>query len=350
MSTREDRAPARLEELLERAERMSGRPGFDDLRELARLYRLCSARLALERSQRADPDRIRYLNALCVRAYTHLQVPAPRRIEPGAFFLANFPTTLAETAWLQALSALVTVAGTIAGVTITAGNPAVLYALLPSRAYSPDKVQRLISSAAERAQFLTHVVPGFGIKSVFSAGLFVHKMQVGMLAFASGILAGVPTLLLDFYNGLMLGGFSWIFWRGGQWPMYLAWMLPHAIPELLAVTLCSTGGLVIARAVVAPGRENISAALRASARPALQMLLAALPLFFFAAGIESFLRQSTLATGARLGVASFNAAAVVAYALYVRWLARRARKPELGWLVTGARPDGLPGIDSAPAR
>jgi uncharacterized membrane protein SpoIIM required for sporulation len=344
MSAREDRAPARLEELLERAERIRGRPGFDDLRELARLYRLCGARLAVERSQRADPDRIRYLNALCVRAYTHLQVPEPRRIQPGAFFIASFPATLAETAWLQALSALVTVAGTIAGCAITAGNPAVLYALLPS-GYPPDKVQRLVSSAAERARFLTHAVPGFGIKSVFSAGLFVHNMQVGMLAFASGILAGVPTLLLDFYNGLMLGGFTWIFWRGGQWPLYLAWMLPHAIPELLAVTLCSTGGLVIARAVVAPGREGAAAALRAAARPALQLLLAALPLFFFAAGIESFLRQSTLSTGARLGVASLNAAAAVAYALYVRWLARRARKPELGWLVTGARPDGLQGID-----
>jgi uncharacterized membrane protein SpoIIM required for sporulation len=350
MSARDDEAPARLEELLERAEGMRRRLGFDDLRELARLYRLCSARLAVERSQRADPDRIRYLNALCVRAYSHLQVPAARRIEPGAFFVASFPATLAKTAWLQALSALVMVAGTIAGSAIAAGNPAALYALLPSGAYPPDKVQRLVSSAAERARFLTHAVPGFGIKSVFSAGLFVHNMQVGMLAFASGILAGVPTLLLDFYNGLMLGGFALIFCRGGDSILFMAWILPHAIPELLAVTLCSTGGLVIARAVVAPGRESTGAALRGAARPALQMLVAALPLFFFAAGIESFLRQSTMSTGARLGVASLNAAAVVAYALYVRWLWRRARKPEVGWLLTEAPTGGLPGIDSAPAR
>jgi uncharacterized membrane protein SpoIIM required for sporulation len=350
MSARDDQAPARLEELLERAERMHGRPRFDDLRELARLYRLCGARLAVERSQRADPDRIRYLNALCVRAYSHLQVPAPRRLRPGAFLVASFPETLAQTAWLQALSALVMVAGTIAGWAITAGNPPVLYALLPSGSYPPDTVQRLIGSGAERARFLTHAVPGFGIKSVFSAGLFVHNMQVGMLSFAAGILAGVPTLLLDFYNGLMLGAFTWIFCRGGQWPLYLAWIMPHAVFELLAVTLCSTGGLVIARAVVAPGRKGIGAALRAAARPALQMLLAALPLFFIAAGIESFLRQSTLSTGARLGVASFNAAVVIAYAVYVRWLSRSARRPELGWLVTGARPDELPGIDSAPAR
>jgi uncharacterized membrane protein SpoIIM required for sporulation len=350
VSLRDDQAPARLEQLLERAERMRGRPGFDDLRELARLYRLCGARLAAERSQRTDPDRIRYLNALCVRAYSHLQVPAARRIAPGEFFAASFPATLAQTARLQALSALVMVAGTIAGWAISAGNPAALYALLPAGEYPPDKVQRLVSSASERARFLTHAVPGFGIKSVFSAGLFVHNMQVGMLAFATGILAGVPTLLLDFYNGLMIGGFTWVFWRGAQWPLYLAWMLPHAIPELLAVTLCSTGGLVIARAVVAPGREGTAAALRAAARPALQMIVAALPLFFLAAGIESFLRQSALSTGARLGVASFNAAALAAYAVYVLRLARRARKPELGWLVTGARPDGSPGTGSAPGR
>jgi uncharacterized membrane protein SpoIIM required for sporulation len=350
VNARGDEAPALLEELLDRAERMGRRPKFDDLRELARLYRLCSARLAVERSQRADPDLIRYLNALCVRAYSHLQVPAPRRIEPRAFFIASFPATLAETAWLQALSALVMVAGTIAGGAIAAGNPAAIYALLPSGMYPPDKLQRLISSGAERAQFLTHAVPGFGIKSVFSAGLFVHNMQVGMLAFASGILAGVPTLVLDFYNGLMLGGFSWIFCRGADCPLYLAWMLPHAIPELLGVTLCSTGGLVMARAVVAPGRRGIGPALRAAARPALQMLVAALPLFFIAAGIESFLRQSMLSTNARLGVALLNASLVIAYAFYVRWLSRRRRKPELGWLFTEARPDGLPGTDSARAR
>jgi uncharacterized membrane protein SpoIIM required for sporulation len=350
VNARDDRAPAALEVLLDRAERIGRRLPFDDLRELARLYRLCSARLAVERSMRADPDRIRYLNALCVRAYSHLQVPAPRRVEPGAFFIASFPATLAATARLQALSALLMVAGTIAGVAIMTGNPGAIYALLPSGIYPPDKLQRLMSSSAERVQFLTHSISGFGVKSVFSAGLFVHNMQVGMLAFASGILAGVPTLLLDFYTGLMLGGFAWIFCRGGDWALFLAWILPHAIPELLAVTLCSTGGLVMARAVVAPGRRGVGAALRASARPALQMLVAALPLFVVAAGIESFLRQSRLSTDARLGVAALDAAAVAAYAVYVRWLVRRERKPELGWLVTEARPDGLPDIDSEPAR
>lgn len=350
MNQRDSRAPAELEELLDRAERMNARPRFDDLRELARLYRVCSAQLALERSVRPDPDRVRYLNALCVRAYSRLQAPAPQRAEPGAFFISSFPATLAETARLQALSALLMVAGTIAGFTIASANPLAIYALLPSGMYPADKLQRLISSGAERAHFLTHTVSDFGIKSVFSAGLFVHNMQVGMLAFAAGILAGVPTVVLDFYNGLMLGGFSWIFCRGPEWPLYLAWILPHAIPELLAVALCSTGGLVMARAVVSPGREGVGAALRASARPALQMVVAALPLFLFAAGIESFLRQSHLSTGARLGVASVNATAVIAYALYVRWLGRRRHAPELGWLVTPTRPDASPDSGSAPAR
>jgi uncharacterized membrane protein SpoIIM required for sporulation len=347
MSARKDQAPARLEELLDRAERVGGPLRFDELREMARLYRICSAQLSLERSRRSDPQRIRYLNALCVRAYSHLQVPAPRRVAPLEFFVASFPATLARTAWLQALSALVTVVGTLAGAALVAGNPALVYALLPAGSYPPDKVQRLMDSSAERAKFLTHTVSDFGIKSVFSAGLFIHNMQVGMLAFASGILAGVPTLLLDFYNGLMLGGFTWIFSRGGNLALFLAWILPHAIPELLAVTLCSAGGLVMARAVVAPGREGVGAALRAAAAPALQMLLAALPLFLIAAGIESFLRQSTLSTAPRLAVAAADGAAVIWYALYVRKLSRRSQGPELGWLAAESRVDTAPEIETA---
>jgi uncharacterized membrane protein SpoIIM required for sporulation len=350
LNTRDDDAREQLESLLDRAESARRRLSFADLRELARLYRLVSAQLAILRSRGSDPDAIAYLNALCVRAYTHLQVTPPRERRMWSFFLRDFPATLAATAWLQGFTAVLLLTGAVIGATVVSQNPATLYAFVPTSFYGQQQLEQLANSRQARSDFLARKPVAFGLKSAFSAGLFVHNTQVGLAAFATGILAGVPTLLLVFYNGLTLGAFAWMFSRDSLWPVFWAWLLPHAVPELLAITLCSAGGLLIATAVVAPGREGIAASLRAKARPALQMVFAACPLFVIAAAIESFLRQSSLSTGARFAAAVAAAAAIASYIWYVRRLARRGPGFDLSWLVIPAPPGELRDSGSAPVR
>lgn len=348
MSAKDRQVRERIEVLLDRCERK--RPSFDELRELARLYRLSSARLAVLRSRASDPDAIRYLNALCVRAYTQLQVPEPHEQRVGRFFMADLPATLAATAWLQGLVAVVMLAGALVGATIVSENPGTLQAFIPTAMYSGARLERLAESAHARARFLDRQHVAFGIKSLFSAALFVHNTQVGLLAFATGILAGIPTLLLALYNGLTIGAFAWIFSRDPGWPLFWAWLLPHAIPELLAITLCSTGGLVIAKAVVAPERCGVGAALRAAGRPAMQLLLVSIPLFVVAAGMESFLRQSMVSTGARFVIAAVAVASISGYGWYVRRLVRRRPMVDVGWLLREAPPGESQGSGSEPVR
>ena len=351
MNTADRQIRARLEALLDDAERAGGRLSFEDLRALAHLYRLSSAQLAVLRSRGSDPEALRYLNALCVRAYTHLQVAPPRReAQVGQFYLARFPATLAATAWLQGLVAIVLLAGALTGATIVAQNPANIYAAIPPAMYPADDLERLVSSPAEREKFLARTPLAFGIKSVFSASLFVHNTGIGFLSFATGILAGVPTIILVLYNGITLGAFAWIFSRDGAWPIFWAWLLPHAIPELLAITLCSTAGLLIGKAVLAPGRRGTAAALREAATPALELVTASVPLFIVAAAIESFIRQSTMSTAARFAAAAIAVASIGTYVWYVHRLAERGSTIDLGWLVTEVRTDGLRDSDSIPAR
>ncbi len=288
-----------LEALLDRVETGGRKLSFEDTREMARLYRICSARLAVQRSRARDPEAIRYLNALCVRAFTRLQVSPVRKQRLPDFFFADFPRVLAATAWLQAVVATLMLVGALAGASVVAENPAALYDCIPAALYPPGQLQTLVESREARADFLERKPVSFGLKSIFSAALFTHNLSVGVLSFAVGILAGIPTLVLVFYNGLTLGAFAWIFSRDSMWPMFWAWMLPHAIPELLAITMCSTAGLLLGKAVVAPGRQTVADALRAASRPALEMVAAAMPLFVVAAFIESFIRQSTLSSPAR---------------------------------------------------
>src|SRR5437667_34005 len=79
---------------------------------------------------------------------------------------------------------------------------------------------------------------------------------------APGALAGIPTAILQLYNGVMIGALSAVFFRDPLPIGYLAWILPHGVPELLALSLCAAAGLQLGAAVAAPGRGGRGAALR----------------------------------------------------------------------------------------
>ena len=347
------RQTQRFEELLDRCERLgSGQLPFDELRELGRLYRAHATRLARSRQRGDDPEVIRYLNALCVRAYTFLYAaPQPMRVT-GRSLLAELPAMLGRTWRPQVIAWILLLTGMLIGATLGLRAPDSVHALVPSSmGYSPFELDRLISSPLARQRFLDRgAVPAYH-NFFFGSYLFVRNTRVGLLAFATGMLAGVPTVLLQLYNGIVLGAFASIFFRD-PWPIaFLAWILPHAIPELTAITLCAAGGLVLGEAVAAPGRRGQREALKDALNPALLLFSLAIPLFAVAALVESFVRESTMGTGPRLAIAAALGSAIVGATIYVRRQARRL-PVETGWLREIIAPvrSGLPDSGSVPTR
>jgi len=321
--TRDD--TGRFEELLDRGERLGApRLPFEELSELGRLYRAHVARLARLRQQADDAMAIRHLNALCVRAYTFLYVPPPGDRSLRRLVFDSLPRALGRTWRAQALAWSLLAAGALIGFVLASRDTRALHALVATScgSYTPERIDRLVASPEERAAFLAHTPSPAGLNLAFGSSLFVHNTRVGLLAFATGILAGVPTVLLHLYNGILVGAFSAMFFRD-PWPIdFLAWILPHGIPELTAITLCAAGGLLLGAAVAAPGRHGRRHALRAATNPALLLFAGALPLFAVAALVESFVRESGLSTTFRLALAGAFAAALVLALLAVRRLAR----------------------------
>jgi hypothetical protein len=72
-------------------------------------------------------------------------------------------------------------------------------------------------------------------------------------------------------------------------------------------------------------------------------VFAAIPLLVAAATIESFLRQSTLSTGARFAAATIALAAISSYVWYVRQMVRRRPGADLDWLIREVPPRGSRG-------
>jgi uncharacterized membrane protein SpoIIM required for sporulation len=322
----------RMEQLLLRAERLRASGlGFDELRELGRLYRLGSARLSRLRERGDDPETIRHLNAICVRAYGVLY--AERGAERGErAFGARLADAIARTWHAQALAWALLLFGVLIGAALGASSDEALYALVPeSLGYSDGGLEALASSPEARAEFLRRERTPAGVSAAFGSMLFANNTRVGLLSFASGMLAGVPTVLLQVYNGVVLGALTSVFARDPLPIAFAAWILPHGVPELTAISLCAAAGLLLGSAIAAPGRDGRAAALRRQADPALLLFGASIPLFFAAALVESFVRESALGTGVRFVVAGGFAALELAFLTLSRRLALR-RHITASWL------------------
>jgi uncharacterized membrane protein SpoIIM required for sporulation len=329
----------RFEQLLIRCERFGrSRIGFDALQQLGRLYRLHAAALARARHRGDDPELTRALNAVCVRAYTALYASSRRGGGRPASRVASLADALARTWRFQILAWALLLAGGLVGVLVARDDPAALPALVPpGLGHSESSLEALVSAPEERARFLAREETPAARNTLFGSWLFAHNVQVGLVSFATGILAGIPTVLLQLYNGIVLGSFAWIFLRDpSPWP-FLAWILPHAVPELTAITLCAAGGLVLGDAVATPGRQGRRRRLRAAADPALLLFGLAIPLLALAAAMESFVRESALSTATRLGVAALELALLLASLLQLRRMARR-RDVDRSWLSELAAP------------
>lgn len=312
-----------LERLVSQVQKRGPRSlSFEQTERLGVTYRLATAHLARYREEGRDPQIVAYLNDLAIRAHGVIYRPTRDRLDPWGFFRHRFPVTFRAT-WRYQVAAW---AGMLAAAAIAFGavqaDRELAYSLISPLFYPRDALHALMLDPAAQDALLTYGRDeATGQKAFFAAFLVRNNTKIGLLAFVSGGLAGVPTVFLILINGVMLGAFSSIFWMdGGFHPLFLPWILPHGVTELLAVNVACAAGLYIGAGVLDPGRLPRRDALRLRARTALRLALGTIPMFLAAGLIESFLRQSHLAPGWRL---VFAGATALMWILYLGFVGRR---------------------------
>jgi uncharacterized membrane protein SpoIIM required for sporulation len=330
---REETPTEELARLLDEAEghRVRALP-FDDLRRIARLYRGESARLSRLRDRAGELYRIDHLNSLCVRSHG-FRYSAGERRRRGTSLGRLMVSGLARTSDLRRLAWAIMGIGALLGYCLVRLDPSALYALMPSGlGYDVTQIDALYRSPEARALFFERESTSVSANAAFGSYLFSHNTRVGILAFATGALAGLPTLLLQLYNGIMIGTIGAIFLPGDHALLFLAWILPHAVPELTAITFCTAGGLTLGRAVAIPGRLSRGEALRKAGPDALVLAIASVPLFFAAAWIESFVRESALGTAPRFAIAALGAVLLLGLGFALRRAPTDHETSESEWL------------------
>jgi uncharacterized membrane protein SpoIIM required for sporulation len=301
-----------LEQLLRRARHSVRQLGPEELNRLDVLYRRVAIHLAQVRTRTRDERLAVYLNGLAGAAHSVIYLPPRQRVigKIGAFAAYGFARTIARNWRYHLASALVLVAGAFLAYHACTHDVLAAYALLPpGDPRQPGATQEQLLEVLRGGR--EH---GGGYKSAFASFLFTHNLQVGLISMGLGVLAGVPTVLLLLYNGMMLGAFVALHVQAGIGLEMWAWILPHGITELSAIVLCGGVGLMLGRAAVSPGLKTRAQSLVDAGSEAARTAVGIAGMLLIAAFIESFVRQSHLSTAARL---TFAALTAVFWSLYV---------------------------------
>jgi uncharacterized membrane protein SpoIIM required for sporulation len=301
----------RLQTLLDRIEHAGLQQlSVEEAQEFGRLYRGASSDLLAARGRAASADLVEYLNELVARGYA--QTASGERTRPRdvwAFYAQGFPR-LVRREWLAVLLSYgLFFSGSLFGYVAMAVDPSAASVLIPEQHQSldPDK----------RVEEENHSKGATGDEqAAFASFLFTHNIQVAFLCFAMGITLGVGTVILLFYNGIMLGSLAWVYQLKGHAVWFWAWILPHGVMEISAICLAGAGGLLLGRALVKPGERTAADALREEGRRAVQLCLGTIPLFILAGlteGTISQIHEPHLPSSVKLLYAGMTAALLVAY-------------------------------------
>ena len=134
----------------------------------------------------------------------------------------------------------------------------------------------------------------FGVyKDANPFSMFVHiaynNIGVAFKAVVFGILFGIPTILLMWQNGLMLGCFHYIFFSQGLgWQSVMViWI--HGTLEISAIVIASSAGLILGLGFLFPGTYTRMQSFLKAAKNAMKICISLIPIFIVAAFFESYI-------------------------------------------------------------
>jgi uncharacterized membrane protein SpoIIM required for sporulation len=316
---------ARLEKLVERAERPSKLSGAD-VDELIELYQRTATDLSVIQSRSPDAHLISRLSTLTARAraaITGSHDPAWRDF--SRFFVITFPAALYRTARWWVATALASVAVMTAIGIWVATHPVVVDTLA-----SPADVRQLVSHDFKH-YYSAHPA------SDFAASVWTHNALIAAGTLALGIFFGIPTIYLLWGNCVNVGVVAGVMAANGKLPEFFGLILPHGLLELTAVFIAAGTGLRIGWTLIEPGPRSRADALAAEGRASFAIALGLVAMLMVSGVIEAFVTPSPLPTWARLAI---GIVVELSFLTYVVVLGSRAvRAGEVGDLDEELRAD-----------
>jgi uncharacterized membrane protein SpoIIM required for sporulation len=254
----------------------------EEVLELGRLYRRAASDLSQARSLGLNPGEVALLNGLVGRAYGLIYTPERGGVASvAAFFTRDFPACLRRNFAFLAAAVLVSLVGAAIGLGASLVRPETIDVLMgPGWAEAMDQVGRRHQAGRDWLPAET--------RALASSGIMANNIMVSFNAFAGGILLGLFTLYVLFYNGIMLGAIVVASVRHGTAYELWGFIAPHGVLELPAIFISGAAGLMLGYALVNPGEYSRRTALAMAGREAVVLVFGVVAMLVIAGIIEGF--------------------------------------------------------------
>ncbi|MBD3745835.1 MAG: stage II sporulation protein M [Sphingopyxis terrae] len=286
----------------------------DELLQLPILYRATLSSLSIARATMLDKALLDHLEGLAMRGYFLIYgVRETRLSRLRRFFLYDWPAAV-RAVWKETLIiALIITLGALTSWSLVAHNPEWYYNFVPEEmagGRDPRATVEFLRST------LGHGKAGGedqGALHVFATFLFTHNSRVSIMSFALGFAFGVPTMMLEYYQGIGLGAMLAVFSAKGLGVDFGGWLFIHGTTELFAAALSGAAGLRIGSAVVFPGARSRLQAAAEAGRTAGKVMVGVILMLLAAGLLEGFGRQLITDTVMRYAIGSLMLAFWLAY-------------------------------------
>lgn len=285
----------------DRLEQLVGQTGSEGIRSLTRrelrdlglLYRQTAADLSTMRGDPSSQHFARYLNQLLSRA--HNIIYAGRKssaLDLFRFYSETYPRVFHETLPFTVLAVAIFAIGALAGLLLSATHPEFMHSIL-----GPSMVETI-----ERREMWTHSV--VAVKPLASSSIMTNNLSVAFITFASGITAGLGTVYLLAFNGLMLGVIGYACWAAGMSLKLWSFVAPHGVLELPAIFIAGGAGLRVAHGLLFPGYLSRRDSVGSAGVEAVRLLVGTIPMLIIAGIIEGFVSPTSIPAGVKFATAS----------------------------------------------
>lgn len=273
-------------------------------------YREVAADLARARTYDADERVLEYLGRIVAAGHNAVYgLRGFRRRRFGHLIGREFPAAVFAARAYVLTACLLFAAPAATGYALLRERPDLAFDVMPA-----EMIARAEEGGRRQAEGFGYAEQASPFLPLMASGIIANNVQIAFVAFAFGILGGVGTALVLILNGLFFGAVVALFSNYHLAGWLLTFVAGHGVLELTAIFVAGGAGLLIARALIAPGDLTRHDALIVNGRLAIRLVGAATCMLLLAGTIEGFASASDAPVALKYAVSS---ASVVLLGLYL---------------------------------